>query len=251
MDDCVDQLGGTFMSVALCLLAAAIWLSGRRKSPARLTRTLRMRTVSSRRVPPAVLRCLGAGAVLAAGVVLFGPVRGGLGGLAVAPLVGRLIGLAQARAVLRAPPDAVQRVPLVLDLLAAALHSGQPVAAAVAVVAPVAGDDHGERLRLVAGLLRFGADPAVAWASLSDSVLAPVAGAAVRSAESGLRLARGFELLAAELRDEARAAALARAHRAGVWAMAPLGLCFLPAFACLGVLPVIVGIAYGVLTGTP
>jgi hypothetical protein len=33
--------------------------------------------------------------------------------------------------------------------------------------------------------------------------------------------------------------------------MAPLGLCFLPAFACLGVLPVIVGIARGVLNGTP
>jgi pilus assembly protein TadC len=239
------------MTVALCLLAVAIWLSGRRGSPMHLARTERRPTRSSRRLSPAVLRCLAAGAVLAAGVVLFGPIRGGLGGLALAPLVGWLVGLAQARAVVRAPPDAVRQVPLVLDLLAAALRSGQPVAAAVAVVAPIAGDDHSERLRLVAGLLRFGADPAVAWASLSDSVLAPVAGAAVRSAESGVRLARGFELLAAELRDEARAAALARAHRAGVWAMAPLGLCFLPAFACLGVLPVIVGIAHGVLSGTP
>lgn len=239
------------MSVALCLLAAVIWLSGRRDSPVRPAHTLRRRAVANRRPSPTVLRYLTGGAVLATAVVLFGPIRGGLGGLAVAPLVARLIGLVQARAVVRAPPDAMRRVPLVLDLLAAALRSGQPVATAVAGVAPVAGDGHGERLRLVAGLLRFGADPAVAWASLSDSVLAPVAGAAVRSAESGLRLARGFELLAAELRDEARAAALARAHRAGVWAMAPLGLCFLPAFACLGVLPVIAGIARGVLSAAP
>jgi pilus assembly protein TadC len=239
------------MSVALCLLAAAIWLWGRRASRVRLAHTLRRRTVVNPRLSPTVLRCLAAGAVLVAGVALFGPIRGGLAGLTAAPLVGWLIGLAQARAVVRAPPDAAGRVPLILDLLAAALRSGQPVATAVAEVAPMAGDDHGEQLQLVAGLLRFGADPAVAWAALSDSVLAPVATAAVRSAESGLRLARGFELLAAELRDEARAAALARAHRAGVWAMAPLGLCFLPAFACLGVLPVVVGIAHGVLSGTP
>jgi pilus assembly protein TadC len=239
------------MSLALCLLAATIWLSGRRRSPVQLTRTLRRRAAAKPRLSPAALRYLAACAVVAACLVLFGPIRGGLSGLVLAPLVGRLIGLAQARAVGRAPPDAARRVPLVLDLLAAALRSGQPVATAVAVVAPIAGDGHGERLRLVAGLLRFGADPAVAWASLSDSVLSPVGAAAVRSAESGLRLARGFELLAAELRDEAQVAALARAHRAGVWAMAPLGLCFLPAFACLGVLPVIVGIAHGVLSGTP
>jgi pilus assembly protein TadC len=239
------------MSVAWCLLAAAIWLSAPRGSSGRVASMLRRRVVANRRPSPAALRRLAAGAVLAAGVVLFGPIRGGLGGMAAAPVVGWLVGLAQARAMVRAAPNAARGVPLVLDLLAAALRSGQPVATAVAAVAPVAGEDHGERLRLVAGLLRFGADPAVAWASLSDSVLAPVAGAAVRSAESGLRLARGFELLAAELRDEARAAALARAHRAGVWAMAPLGLCFLPAFACLGVLPVIVGIAHGVLGGTP
>jgi pilus assembly protein TadC len=239
------------MSLALCLLAAAIWLSGWRHSPVQLTRRLGRRAAAKPRLSPAALQHLAAGAVLAACLVLFGPIRGGLSGLVLAPLVGRLIGLAQARTVVRAPPDAARRVPLVLDLLAAALRSGQPVATAVAVVAPVAGDGHGERLRLVAGLLRFGADPAVAWASLSDSALSPVAAAAVRSAESGLRLARGFELLAAELRDEAQVAALARAHRAGVWAMAPLGLCFLPAFACLGILPVIVGIANGVLSGTP
>ncbi|MDQ3055153.1 MAG: type II secretion system protein F, partial [Actinomycetota bacterium] len=34
-----------------------------------------------------------------------------------------------------------------------------------------------------------------------------------------------------------------RAQRAGVALMAPLGLCFLPAFVCLGVVPVVVGIA--------
>jgi hypothetical protein len=32
-------------------------------------------------------------------------------------------------------------------------------------------------------------------------------------------------------------------RRAGVWVLAPLGLCFLPAFLCLGVVPLVLGIA--------
>ncbi|HEY3712882.1 MAG TPA: type II secretion system F family protein [Jatrophihabitantaceae bacterium] len=233
------------MSAALCWLAGAIWLStGRRRREARPDR-------ASIRVPPSTLRWLAVGAVVVAGVAAFGPVPGGIGGALAAPIVARLVGSLQARGPSGAPADVARRIPLVLDLLAAALRSGQPVSTAVSLVAPLAGEPLTAQLGKVAGLLRFGADPATAWAALGDLTLAPIARTAVRSAESGVRLARSFELLAAELRDEARAAAVARAHRAGVWAMAPLGLCFLPAFACLGVLPVIVGIARGVLSGTP
>jgi pilus assembly protein TadC len=200
---------------------------------------------------PAALRWFAAGAVVATGVALFGPVAGGLGGLLAAPIVVRLVRFAQAREAARVPADVARRIPLVLDLLAAGLRAGLPVVTAVASVAPLAGTPLAAQLDKVAGLLRFGAQPATAWAALDNPALAPIARTAVRSAESGVRLARSFELLAAELRDEARAAAVARAHRTGVWAMAPLGLCFLPAFACLGVLPVIVGIARGVLSGAP
>jgi pilus assembly protein TadC len=65
-----------------------------------------------------------------------------------------------------------------------------------------------------------------------------------------LKLAAAFERLAAQLRTERRAAAAVRAHRAGVKAMAPLAACFLPSFVCLGVVPVVVGVAksaFGVL----
>ena len=106
------------MSVALCLLGAAIWLSGRGGCAVPQARTLPRRAVNWR-LSPATLRWLAAGTILAASVVLFGPIRGGVGGLAVAPIVAWLVGLAQARAVVRAPPDAARRVPLVLDLLAA------------------------------------------------------------------------------------------------------------------------------------
>ena len=236
------------MTAALCWLAAAVWLSRGRSGGVRPRRSW---SPGASRLPPATLRWLVAIAVALAGVVMLGPVRGGLGGALAAPLVVRLFGVLHARAPTRVPSDAAQRVPLVLDLLAAALRSGQPVVSAVSSVASLAGADLAAQLHQVAGLLKFGADPVAAWAALDNPTLAPVVRTAVRSAESGVRLARSFELLAADLREEAKAEAVARAHRAGVWAMAPLGVCFLPAFACLGVLPVIVGIARGVLNVTP
>jgi hypothetical protein len=107
-------------------------------------------------------------------------------------------------------------------------------------------------LTQVAGLLRLGADPVEAWRAVADDeVLAPVAHAACRSADSGIRLAGGMEQVAADVRAQVRATAEARAHRAGVLAMAPLGLCFLPAFVCIGVVPVVVGIARGVFATLP
>ena len=42
---------------------------------------------------------------------------------------------------------------------------------------------------------------------------------------------------------------VALTERAAVLVAGPLGLCFLPAFVCLGVLPVVVGLADGMLPG--
>ena len=131
-----------------------------------------------------------------------------------------------------------------LDLAAAALRCGQPVGTALELAAPAAGGARRDRLLLVAGLLRLGADPDEAWRVVAaDGALAPVARAAERSATSGIRLARGLETAADDLRAQLRAVAQARAHRVGVLMAGPLGLCFLPAFVCLGVAPVVIGLA--------
>ena len=131
-----------------------------------------------------------------------------------------------------------------LDLAAAALRCGQPVATALALAAPTVDGPVGARLGQVAGLLRLGADPAEAWRAVAnDSTLGLVAHTAQRSASSGIRLANGLEAAADDLREQLRAAAQARAHRVGVLVAAPLGLCFLPAFVCLGIVPVIIGLA--------
>jgi Flp pilus assembly protein TadB len=137
---------------------------------------------------------------------------------------------------------------LTLDLVALGLRAGQPLAGALLVAAPASDRPCRERLNRVGGLLQLGADAADAWrVVVDDPVLAPVAAAAVRSSASGVRLASAFEQLSGEIRRQVRATAEARAHRVGVLVAAPLGLCFLPAFVCLGIVPTVIGIARGVL----
>ncbi|GIH22507.1 hypothetical protein Aph01nite_08170 [Acrocarpospora phusangensis] len=54
--------------------------------------------------------------------------------------------------------------------------------------------------------------------------------------------------LADDARHATRSASSAAARKVGVQAVAPLGLCFLPAFVFLGIIPVVAGLATQVLT---
>jgi len=98
-------------------------------------------------------------------------------------------------------------------------------------------------LDAVAAMLSLGAAPGTAWrpADLDDN-LAPLAAAARRSAAGGGGLAQAVREHAAHLRAETAAASVRAAGRAGVLMTAPLGICFLPAFLCLGLAPVVVGL---------
>lgn len=141
-----------------------------------------------------------------------------------------------------------EELPLVLDLLGICLQAGMPLVAALETVAQARPGPFSRDLAVVAGLQRLGSTPADAWAELvGDADLSPVARAVTRSAESGSRLAAAFERMAAERRSSLTARAAARAQRAGVTAMAPLGLCFLPAFVSLGVVPIVLALAQEVL----
>lgn len=130
------------------------------------------------------------------------------------------------------------------DLLAACLRAGLPVATATRCVAPHLPGADGGVLRTVAGLLAVGADPEQAWEpALAVPAIAPLARAARRTAASGAAMADAVAALAHDLRADAADRAEERAQRAGVLITGPLGLCFLPAFFCLGVLPVVIGLA--------
>lgn len=129
------------------------------------------------------------------------------------------------------------------DLLAACLRSGMPVPTAVLAVADQLPAEIAATLRRTADLLALGADPVSAWAqALSNPATAELARGARRTARSGTALAGVAAGLAAGIRQRAGDAAEARAQRAGVLITGPLGLCFLPAFVCLGIVPVVAGL---------
>ena len=136
----------------------------------------------------------------------------------------------------------VRELPAACDLIGVCLSAGVPVAGALAAVGEALPPPVGTELRGVAALYRMGADPRRAWADV-PSELAGLGRVLVRAGESGSTVAPALRALAADSRSAARAATEAAVHRAGVWILAPLGLCFLPAFVCLGVVPLILGIA--------
>jgi pilus assembly protein TadC len=68
-----------------------------------------------------------------------------------------------------------------------------------------------------------------------------------RSASSGTALAQGVAELADQSRHDAADEASAAAERAAVLIAGPLGLCYLPAFVCLGIVRVVAGLAGDVL----
>ena len=68
-------------------------------------------------------------------------------------------------------------------------------------------------------------------------------------ARGGTPVAADVALVAATAREAACAEATRRARRAGVLAVVPLGICFLPAFVLLGVVPAIIGLAAPLLAG--
>jgi Flp pilus assembly protein TadB len=130
------------------------------------------------------------------------------------------------------------------DLLAACLRGGLPVPAAVRAIATDVPEPAAEALRHTAELLALGADPVAAWApALAEPSTAELARGARRSARSGAALAAVAEGLATSVRSGADDLAEAKSQRAAVAVTGPLGLCFLPAFLCIGVVPVVIGLA--------
>jgi len=147
-----------------------------------------------------------------------------------------------------APVDSLQ-LAAGWDLLAACLTAGLPVPVAIRAVAD---ELPGCRSALIqtAELIALGAEADTAWQPALDLVAtAPLARAARRTARSGAALAAVAGDLATDVRSAAGDLAEARAQRAAVHIAAPLGLCFLPAFLCLGVIPVIAGLAARLTTG--
>lgn len=145
----------------------------------------------------------------------------------------------------------------VFDLLAACLRAGLPMAGAARAVAAGAPRAVAGALCTAADLLALGSEPNAAWERAAREAegrpgaaeIDALARMARRSARSGASLAVAVGELADQHRGAVEDAAAARAERAGVLIGGPLGLCFLPAFLCLGIVPVVIGLAGRVLDG--
>ncbi len=192
------------------------------------------------------MRALLTAAAGAGTFLLLGGVPGVVGGLGVAVGIDRLLRRSGGAEVRRAHDALEDELPVACDLLAVCLTAGLPVGGALAAVATALPGPLGAELAAVAGRYRLGSAARAAWAGVPP----PVAGLGrivSRAGESGSTVAVALHALAADSRAALRGRTEAGVRAVGVWVLAPLGACFLPAFVCLGVAPVVLGIAADVL----
>ncbi|WP_265443180.1 type II secretion system F family protein [Flexivirga meconopsidis] len=151
----------------------------------------------------------------------------------------------------RAAPDAREDLLSVagaLDLIALALGSGVPLVTAVEVVAERSGPVVGRQLRQVVAALRWGVEEAKAWDGL-PACWRPAGQALALAGMAGVPPAGLLRRAAADLRRGEQRRIEEAAGRLSVLVVVPLGLCFLPAFALLTVVPVIAVLAGDLLGG--
>jgi len=182
--------------------------------------------------------------------LLLGGLIGGLAAIAIA--------LAGPRVLARLEPAGTRAnrlaleaaAPMVADLLAACLASGASTAVATKATAEALGGPVAEVLNQCVTQFNLGANAARVWQPLSDEpALAPIARAILRSTQTGAPLTAVLLRVADDLRLARRTQLEQAAKTVGVKAVAPLGLCFLPAFMLLGVVPLIASLITAGISG--
>ncbi len=130
-----------------------------------------------------------------------------------------------------------------IDILAASMRAGAPPALALDVACTALPGAAADRLAVVRAQLTLGADPEASWLPLiDDDALAPLARALVRAHRVGAPVAGVISRVAEDLVERERSDLEQRARAVGVKAALPLGLCLLPAFLLLGIVPVAAGL---------
>ena len=129
-------------------------------------------------------------------------------------------------------------LPVLICLIGSGIRAGATLPACLTAVSDVARGPLGDELAAVAERLRLGAEPASAWRrSALPEPLVAVGRDLARAADTGAPVADLIERHVCDLRRSLRARATARVERLGVLVVAPLGLCFLPAFVLIGLVP--------------
>lgn len=135
-----------------------------------------------------------------------------------------------------------RQAPVIAELLAAIMEAGAPIRDGVGAVATAVPEPARSELLTVHRLMEMGASADQAWAACNPA-LAPIAQALRRSEESGAAVGQVLSSTALDMRRNVRAEVESAARAAGVRVVAPLALCFLPAYLLIGVVPVIASLA--------
>ena len=131
------------------------------------------------------------------------------------------------------------------ELVAACLDAGATPAAALEAAGGHVPGALGEALTAAAEALAAGAPVEEAVPEIGP--LAPIAPVFRRSSQTGSAMSEQLIGAAAQLRADEQFERLAKAHRVAVLSALPLGLCMLPAFLVLAVVPAVVGLGAGLL----
>lgn len=137
--------------------------------------------------------------------------------------------------------EGLRSVPMMLELVAAMLDSGASLGRSIELIADCAAPPVSGPLRAVVAALDIGTDWETAWRSSGQqsAEASKLKDALAFAALTGAPSSAILYAQAARLRREQFRAAEKRAAALGVKLVIPLGLCSLPAFICLGVVPVL------------
>lgn len=225
--------------IPVVLAAAAAWFAVSSVPRRRVAALWSNRAAVERGVRPELLAM-----VLApvGGLVLVGWPWGLLVGAAAAPVVRDAVLRMESAGDRRRAEQVRRQLPGALELVAAVLGAGRPPGSALQIAADVSPAPVADDLRSVADRLAVSGDLRTALADVPSS-LDVLARALRRADETGAPVAGVVVAAAADVRRDARAARREAGRRVGVRTAAPLGLCFLPAFLLIGIVPTVIALA--------
>jgi Flp pilus assembly protein TadB len=183
---------------------------------------------------------------LGAGCVCWPGWGGAALGVAAALVVHRAVAVAEPAELRRQRVQVRADLPLLVLFLATALRAGAATAVAVRQAAASLPGPAADRLLLTADQLLLGLPPERVWSTLAaDPELGALGNALARAERTGAPVATIVERLADDLATAARAEIEDRARAVGVRAAVPLGVCLLPSFLLLGIVPLVASLVAG------
>lgn len=139
---------------------------------------------------------------------------------------------------------------VVLELLEVAVGAGAPIPRALEAVGDAVGGEDGRALREVGAALVLGASWRAAWAGADQSGRLEAVTHALRGAwENGAAPGRALRAAGEAKRRESDRRTRTAAGQLGVRLVLPVGLCLLPAFVLIGLVPVFASLGIDLLAG--